>query len=937
MIFKTLFQPKYKHKDPAVRIQALQQLSPDDQQHISILHELAFNDSNVAVSMAALEKLNNFDLWWKMADTSSDQRIVRKARSKVEQALMGAGDVVVTDKIKHTFIKECKDVALLETLLQHGVLDESDTGLMLGVLTKINKPQLNMRILLSTDNAKLRSSLFDQIHDESEIAKIAKKAKTTELVELANNKLAHIQEMRQKPIQLAKDVRLVLSKLLALVEQQDYQALEQQRTLLQQQFDDAKASFDCLDADSAQEFTEKFQGIVQRLDKKALQLQGAWQEQQVLEQQSKVLQQAHDTANQVLSKVKDSLNKNASEITLGELESFTSSIEQAQDSLTAIAQQNISPAERKGIESLINKLLACRASLDSLPALQTALGQADELLNQFSDLSLPNDVSQIDAAQLHLDELEQKWNALKEQFTHIWPTEIDARWKKVRKSWIDSLRSLRAQLNETVNTCRTKLNIVRKQIDQGRFKNAFRHYEKLLELFQDLPETQKAKLGRSFESVQLDIENLKDWQAYIAQPRKPEVLKEIEQLALHPLEPTEQARRVKEIRHQWNSLGTVDSEADELMNKAFDMACEKAFAPCREFFAEQDARREQNLNHKFSLLERLAEMLDAGTAVSELEKAYMEMRKQWQEVGDIDFKSREQLNERYQQVINPVKEKINGFYQQNADLKNSLVEQAKELIGLENWREATDKAKELQGQWRKIEKAGAKAERKLWSEFRAINDQIFAKRDEEFAKQKEEQNVVIEAIQSHLTELSEKVEQAQSRSDLTELKSKGVASIREQFNSLPKGAAKELREQFKDVSNRLSEKLEYLSEYQNTELYRNIFTILEQWRGADAPEAAGELPGFWRQAFQVATIDEGEMAKYNRKELLILMELMRGIESPQEDSEMRKTLQLQLMALKLEQGEHMDMDELLRSWIGKGVMSDDDLQLLPRLNKVFVP
>ena len=177
MIFKRLFQPKYQHKDPAVRIQALQDLNPDEAKEKSILHELAFNDSHVAVSLAALDKLNNFDLWWKMALTSKDQRVAKKSRSKVEASLLGKTTTDLSADNRRTFILECQDNAILDLLLKEQGIDQSDTELMLSVLSRLSKPQLNLRLLLETTNTSLQQRLFEQLTDPAEIGKVAKKAR----------------------------------------------------------------------------------------------------------------------------------------------------------------------------------------------------------------------------------------------------------------------------------------------------------------------------------------------------------------------------------------------------------------------------------------------------------------------------------------------------------------------------------------------------------------------------------------------------------------------------------------------------------------------------------------------------------------------------------------------------------------------------------------
>ena len=90
MIFSRFFSPSHSSNDPDTRIKAIEKLSPDSPNERRILHELAFNDSAAAVSLAALEKLNSFALWLKMSQIAKEPRLVTAAQARVECALIDA-------------------------------------------------------------------------------------------------------------------------------------------------------------------------------------------------------------------------------------------------------------------------------------------------------------------------------------------------------------------------------------------------------------------------------------------------------------------------------------------------------------------------------------------------------------------------------------------------------------------------------------------------------------------------------------------------------------------------------------------------------------------------------------------------------------------------------------------------------------------------------
>ena len=941
MIFKKLFQPKYQHKDPAVRIQALTELNPDEAKQKSILHELAFNDSHAAVSLAALDKLNNFDLWWKMALTSKDPRVAKKSRNKVEAFLLGKAATDLSDDNRRIFILECQDNGILDLLLKEQGIDENDSELMLSVLTRLNKPQLNLRVLLETSNSALQQQLFNQITDVSVFNKVAKKAKHSELILLAQQKLQAIEEAKHKPVRLHKDVTMVLSKLLALSDTRDYQKLLSDKAEQLSQFDKLQAQFGILETDVQNEFSAKFNDFTAKIDRRLASLGEAWEQEQQVLKHGLLLQAARDTANAVIANISNALNEKAGTITLGELEQFNQEIERASQSLQSITTPTITTPtiaaeEKRGVEALIQTLLQCRNSLDNLPALQVAIKHSEELLSNFSQLIPPNDFSQLDQAQQHVAELTTKWQALKEPFAEIWPKKSDKAWQTQRRAWIQALKRLRSELDESVKQCRTKCHFILSQINKGSFKNALRHYDKLQVLYAALPGSQQLKLQKQYDSVRQEIENLKDWQDYIAAPRKPELLAEITQIAQHSLPPEAQAAAVKRLRAEWNLLGKIDSENDDLLNQTFDKTCEEAFKPCREFYAEQEILRKNNFEAKIAMLNELDALAITGTEY-EIDKAFAGFRKNWKAIGESDFKLKSELDTRYQEVINPVKKRLNAWYQESVAQKEALIQKAQALMELDDIKSATHQAIVIQNEWKSLNRADVKSERRLWGKFRAVNDALFTKRNQESQAHQVELDNKLGEIASQVQQLQQHITIATSTVDLQALEQRIVES-RNTLQTLPKKMTQEVWHQLKICLERVQKQQNLLHEHRHTQQYKIIIDALSEWRTSRVPPSVTELSHTWRQAFQLSQIhDDAGMSSLSRHELVVMMEIVHGSHAQRSDEEaMWKSLQLQLMTIKLQEGSHVELDMLLKVFIAKGELDESDLPFLPRLASLFL-
>lgn len=944
MIFSKLFRPKYRHDDPAVRIKAIESLSPDVQEQKSILHELAFNDSDDKVSIAALEKLHNFDLWWKMANIGRSSVVAKRSMRQVMAELTAPEPSMLKPEARRLFLLECTQHSLLQDLLDQNAIDLTDTDLVKVILAKLNKPQLNLNLMLASTEPAFYQALFAPIDDPATLQKIVKKAKADGLKQLAQARLAEQQEREQQAQQLDKEVRLQLSKLLALKERNDFQDVQQRADAISQGFQSALTQFDLLPETTAQELQDKYQQLQQKVGQHLAGLETQWQQEQAKLREGAALQEAKDSTDALLAEVNNAVGEQPDALTEQQTQAFKDGLSGAQQKLQKLLETDLPSAEHKSIESRINQLLQCQTQLDTLPALQVAIVEAKTLLEQFAQLPVPADVSQIDAANEYLQDQQRKWKDIKRDFSGLWPTGLQQQWQSQKQAWQSATHELNKQLKEQVRLCRNKLRNVADMMDKGKFHGAIRQYERALQAYEALPDSEQGSIKRQFEKVKDGVENLKDWQAYIAAPRKPALLEAIQQLAKTPEAPEEQARQVKALRQQWNSLGKLDTEDDSALNAAFDSACEAAFEPCRAHYAELEQQREENLKLKLGILEGLQQAVAAETPLAELAKTLRNQTQAWKNVGDVDYERLDELNQRYREVVEPIRSRVNQFYQDNAEQKQKLLQKAQALLNEEDWQTAVQEAKSLQEQWRQIDHAGQRQEKQLWGQFREVNDSIFARRNDAVAQEKSEQLAAFTELETRISDLSQQVKDAEAEQPLRALLDSTFTPLEDAVNEFSEergangkksGKKRKLSQMLQQAQQLAQDKLKAFADYGQQQQYQQLWQALSQWTQQEPPELSQGLPNTWRQAFYADPAGSGELADLTRQQLLILLELQAGIASPEQEE--RKALQLKLMTLKLEQGTELDNDELLRTWIAKGSLAAQDQGLLPRLQAVFSP
>jgi exonuclease SbcC len=541
MIFKHLFRSKHQNPDPQVRLQAIENLNKQDPQHKTVLHELAFNDSDVGVSLAALNKLDSFVLWYKMSEISTNDRVQKKSQQFVENILLDGQNEALTEQEKRKFILETRDIGLIEKLLGQQWIQQ-DTELAMKLLQKADKPQLQEKLLFDTQNEGLQTAILrtltDGVQSRKLLNKIQKKTSSIVLKTFANETLQDWLTAEQAPLEVEQQVKMVLSRMLALKDRSDLLLIQQQQTELTQQYTQIAERFDCLSELKRAEIEQKYTDITSRVERTVALLKPQWQAQQDELELSQRMHTLLVEVEQSLAELSKQLTTRIIEISQSEVETFVQKvnvyIEKLQELTSQIPASN--QVAHRRLEQLNNQLLSSLNTLTHLPQFQQAIKLGMDLLETFAGLALPDDASQIEAAEEYLREQRQEWrNTVASYQAHI-PASLTQQWNERFKLWQQAIKALKNQLDGEVSRCRNKLRAIESLINQGKFKVAMVLYQKVQNWFNALPEKQQGQLERTFSSVKEQIENLKDWQDYIAAPRKPALLNEVQALIEHPLD-----------------------------------------------------------------------------------------------------------------------------------------------------------------------------------------------------------------------------------------------------------------------------------------------------------------------------------------------------------------------------------------------------------------
>ena len=309
-----------------------------------------------------------------------------------------------------------------------------------------------------------------------------------------------------------------------------------------------------------------------------------------------------------------------------------------------------------------------------------------------------------------------------------------------------------------------------------------------------------AHMASQLRQLDEKLQNLKDWKSFSVAPKRAELIERMAALVGATMHPTALAGEIKNLQEQWKTLSKGAGEDIEADWQRFHTAAEQAYQPCREFFADQDKIKQENLRQRGQLFERLAafegrqdwEQPDWRTVITALREA----RQLWREHSPVDPADSKELQNKFNELTAGLQSRVDAEYARNVKEKKSLIERARRLSTGSDTRQATDEAKRLQEQWKTVGPVPREDDRKLWEEFRQQCDAVFQKRQQEYSAQ----NEALQASKSQAVGLCEQLEKIAGLTDRELLEqAKQLPELRDAFDAigeLPKAEARQLHNRF---------------------------------------------------------------------------------------------------------------------------------------------
>jgi Domain of Unknown Function (DUF349) len=465
-----------------------------------------------------------------------------------------------------------------------------------------------------------------------------------------------------------------------------------------------------------------------------------------------------------------------------------------------------------------------------------------------------------------------------------------------------------------------------------------------------------AHLVRHLQQLDDKLNELKQWKDYAVAPKRIELIEEMETLIGSQEDPKALSERIKSLQQEWRTIskGIVsDAPADW---ERFHLASQAAYQPCREYFEAQARLRQQNLDNRQALLERLTafEATQSGENPDWrlLASALRQAPQEWRQYFPVDREANRAVQDAFEESLGRLQTRLDGWYESNVADKQSLIKRARHLLTQEDSREAIEAVKRLQILWKETGPAPRDQDQSLWSEFRELCDAVYQKRQQAFA----DYNAGLEAAKVKAVTLCEEAERiaALSGTDLLDgaAKRSELRTAFEALDEMPRGEARGLHDRFEQALSRIDAQIAQQHAHDAEQSFMNLFEAgrhvqAYQWAAVQNAELSeqdslkqaaqtfiasvsrwpkGGLQAVNESLAKAGSLSDAESAAREKalRMLCIRSEIYSEVPTPPEDEVLRREYQVQRLMQGMGQGSPTDAgdwDAMMLEWIRIGAVS----------------
>ena len=212
------------------------------------------------------------------------------------------------------------------------------------------------------------------------------------------------------------------------------------------------------------------------------------------------------------------------------------------------------------------------------------------------------------------------------------------------------------------------------------------------------------------KKYQAFFEGMKEQQAENLQ-KKTVLCEKVEEIAEREVNSSNEwnsfSKEIEDIQKEWKTIGFASRKENQKIYDRFRAACDKFYGRKREFYNEYKDSINANIEKKVALCEA-AEALKTSTEWKKATDQFINLQKQWKEIGAVPRKKSEQLWKRFRAACDEFfaerdknAKPENDFYG-NLKAKQRLVEEIKAYVSAGDEAADREAMQEFQKRWQEI-------------------------------------------------------------------------------------------------------------------------------------------------------------------------------------------------------------------------------------------
>jgi DNA repair protein SbcC/Rad50 len=575
-------------------------------------------------------------------------------------------------------------------------------------------------------------------------------------------------------------------------------------------------------------------------------------------------------------------------------------------------------ADHKPAADIVRRYENCLQATLNLQACLQQLLQQSPALNEFLATEPANELKALQQTIKKTEQWQQRLRWPEQLPQPDWSSALAARKQQAEQA----IARLNQQQSDRIDTLQGQITELEQHIQNGHLKDASKLYGQISTHLRQVDNRAAQNLQRQARNLGAQLNEMRDWQGFVTTPKKEALCEAMEALIGTTDSPDILADKIQVMQDEWKTLHS--STPDRELWERFQAAGDKAFEPCREYFAQVARQREQNIelrNQLIAELDRYETDLDWVNADWKVVQKTLEAaRETFRTYSPVDRSAHNDTNDRFRAVCDRIYAHIQAEYDRNLDIKTRLIEQAEAQIEAEDLSAAIDVIKQLQQDWKEVGVTPRAADQKLWKQFRARCDAVFARLDQARAERKARLDDAVMQAETLVQQASALLEAdlpvREKQQQLEELELSFAAM------ELPKSAHQRLRKSFSEIASTLENQQQQAHIHAEQARWQGVIDRLLALSGNDEAlwQQAAELPKEYRELdFDRAWQQRAEhnQASNEALDLCIQMEVLAGVETAAADQSRRMALQVQRLAQGLGQVQDIDAERqaLLQQWL----------------------